>query len=78
MCNHLLDQLPSDQESFITFLPFISIAGCKKNIECTVLTAQFSNDKQKSCFLPENLDQLRNLNLGFEPTLSLYVDIYSS
>ena len=38
----------------------------------------FQMIKQKACLLPENLDQLSNLNIGLEFFLLLLIDIYSS
>ena len=45
---------------------------------CLVRCLLSSNDKTKNLLLLENLDQLNNLNIGFESLLLLLIDIYSS
>ena len=45
---------------------------------CTVLSVAFSNDKTRSLFTPENLDQVSNLNMDLGFVLLLLIDICSN
>ena len=45
---------------------------------CTILSAEFQTIKQKVHLLPENLNQLSNLNMGLVLVMLLLIDISSN
>ena len=48
----------------------LSFPQLKENVGCNLFAVQYLHMiKQKASLLPENLDQLSNLNIGFVPTL---------
>ena len=76
--NHfLLDDQKNFFPSIITLQAFISQS--EENITCDLFDVpNFQMIKQKVYTLPENLDQLSNLNIGFVSAILVLIDLYSS
>ena len=61
----------------VTLQSFVTTFG-RKYVVCPVLTVFSLSDKTKKHSLPENLDELSDLSIGFVASLVVLIDIYSS